>query len=563
MELINNDLSKKQIDVSKSVITTGNKTGSDASAIPIGGKSNNAEVPVYIQLGITNEEYINLCNKFPDLPTKSIEEQKQFIKTQTERATETVKEDENTQQTSDTDNKSDNKSDVQNNQGMNDDKFDHAAFEKLSVEDKFKVCAEEYAKNKFMYSDKNIKKSEQEWNSLSNEEKQKLIEQAKISLKRIRGSIDGNSESLNESYMKNITNIETANHMGIDIDSFLKQSDIKRADDCHDYVVNLSEASPEKLSDGQKEYIKEQTMLSEAIVEAEKKSGKHPDIFKDDVSFVFSPSEAAKYMKELGTDSVEMKYTYLSNKSERTPDEEKLLQKVEKLYNSPVYKGIKKAAVSVAKTKSWDDFKKSGYFKDFEQLPIEQKEIRLKEYVKTLEKKLSPDKYYSVIENLSSEIAGHYEGYGIEIANKLFGDIVKDANPEIQDKLAESQKGANPELTALNVDKFGEHATKELLETQTNICATNPKRAEALAITSLLYVSGKQAADNNAYFSGNDSKTVQEKFVDRTHEEKNQKYQMEMTEGTKKCSKSSVIDYAASTADKLLPENQVNGLAIL
>lgn len=56
--------------------------------------------------------------------------------------------------------------------------FDFNHFNELSFDDQLNLFFEKYAKNKFLYGDPNQKRTEEDWNRLSNEEKQSLISQS-------------------------------------------------------------------------------------------------------------------------------------------------------------------------------------------------------------------------------------------------------------------------------------------------------------------------------------------------------------------------------------------------
>ena len=179
-----NKINKQQQEI-QTVTPVEVKSTSASVNVPI-GKTETANTDLCSKLGITQEQYVKLCTENPQFLTLSFEEQLKFIKN----IKQSVDTSAATDETTDTSAGSDVAAEASTNNGSDEKTITKSRFSKMSLRKKFDVYSTELAKNQFLYGDADNKKTIEDWNNLSKEEQQKLIEQQKTILSKKQGVLN-------------------------------------------------------------------------------------------------------------------------------------------------------------------------------------------------------------------------------------------------------------------------------------------------------------------------------------------------------------------------------------
>lgn len=207
------------------------------------------------------------------------------------------------------------------------EKFSYSEYSKLDKNSKLNVVLEEFAKNQFIFGDKDNPKTEDEWNKLSQEAKNQYTNTVKQKILAIINKDNNNNEidnlddiqkllHLDDSTIETqidriLTGIHASNSKGMNAVDFLKLSELQKDEEIHEYIVNLDIDKESELSKYQKDYLNENKLISRAIVEYAKVHGM-ADKFKDG-TYVFTPVEIQKYLKEFKISKTDIQLEYLEN----------------------------------------------------------------------------------------------------------------------------------------------------------------------------------------------------------------------------------------------------------
>lgn len=239
------------------------------------------------KLGITQEEYLQIAQD-PKFSTLSSEEQIKYIAaykaakqstaaaetnnataaTNTAATAETEQtaaaqtaasttETESTEETTNTKAAAQNTAEAEDNSWAKDYYFDSKKYSNLKPTEMFDVYVEEYAKNKFLYGDKNNHKDIEAWNNLSDKERKQLIKDANklvrkelgISKKLFAKDVKENKKYLLQSKM---TALQAANEHGLSLDSYYSFDEAQRTEIVAEYLNNVKNLAPENLSNSQR-----------------------------------------------------------------------------------------------------------------------------------------------------------------------------------------------------------------------------------------------------------------------------------------------------------------------
>ena len=227
----------------------------------------------------------------------------------------------------------------------------HKEFVELSKEQKVEVLVQELAKNKFLYGDKNNKKTENEWNALSAEDRNKFIEEYRPQLKEkitqiYNSKSDNKTENFEEikSAILGLANDKDLNRahttiLAIDfqtesIENLIiynnnlteeKEKEVKQKIEeyYHDY---LAAQDNKDLTDDQIRYLDESSKLSQAVIHYAKKHDIESQYAKQqDEAGNFTINEMHNYAKSKGTSLEKMTIEHLSDKAGLSEDEQKAI----------------------------------------------------------------------------------------------------------------------------------------------------------------------------------------------------------------------------------------------
>ena len=401
------------------------KSTSASVNVPI-GKTETANTDLCSKLGITQEQYVKLCSENAQFATLSFEEQLKFIKNikqaaQTSSLTETTAEN-----TVDTEN--DNRSQIQNDKEK---PITTLAFSRMSIMKKFEVYSTELAKNEFLYGDKENKKTIEDWNSLSKEEQQKLIDQQKATLAAKKGAL---SRKNGHAWLdKSMTLLLAASENAqMSLADFKKQPAEYQEMTLYDYLYNQD---IKDLSKANRRILSENNLLCEAVQYATGSDVKP------------CPAEARKILKEKNINYVQAEYEYLQNKTENgeklSRAEKNRFESLSKWVESGV--DFSKIGTKAGSTpKIFDEIMSSTYAESFEKASVDDKVIILKDYLEKTYDKNDP-KYTQIVEDLMTDAM---ECGSLELAD-LIHSLAK-TDKKFRKQLTDSDKESTRQINAVN-----------------------------------------------------------------------------------------------------------------
>lgn len=290
------------------------------------------------ELGISKEEYLNYCNDIseedPNFQVKSLQEQYEYIKNLRTNSQEVkpeeqpVKNDDTTAQTQ------------EQAQAFDNDKFVNA-----DQKEKFHMLVEELTKNKFMYADKDNQRTAEDWNNLSQQEKEALINQTKENLKagkeKYLSGMSTNAEEREIFAEKLMTEIQIANKAGMSLKNFEESYNAdEREDFKYSYLSNLK-SNNIALSDSEQEFLNKKDLLKSAVEyhlqseDAKQGKEKQYNICVSDLPDTLAQTE------QNGVNRIDIQYNYLLNKSKNgnlSQFEQEQFKALSEIVNNEVYK---------------------------------------------------------------------------------------------------------------------------------------------------------------------------------------------------------------------------------
>lgn len=190
--------------------------------------------------------------------------------------------------------------------------FDKGEFIKLSSEKKANVIALELAKNKFLYSDSANPKTEEDWNNLTEEERQNLF---KSSLEAVKNDKNGLAKLLTNYGKSSIadstmTRIQAANMNEMSLEDFQKLSQVEKEEYVYSYLdteKKLAEGKGRKpeFTKSERDFWNRNNLLAESVNNYYKQKGIERSVCPGDVSQV---------LREEKLNLEQIQFDYLDNK---------------------------------------------------------------------------------------------------------------------------------------------------------------------------------------------------------------------------------------------------------
>ncbi len=190
--------------------------------------------------------------------------------------------------------------------------FDKGEFIKLSPDKKANVIALELAKNRFLYSDSDNPKTEEDWNNLTEEERQNLF---KSSLEVVKNDKNGLAKLLTNYGKSSIadstmTKIQTANMNGMSLEDFQKLSQVEKEEYVYSYLdteKKLAEGKGRKpeFTKSERDFWNRNNLLAESVNNYYKQKGIERSVCPGDVSQV---------LREENLNLEQVQFEYLDNK---------------------------------------------------------------------------------------------------------------------------------------------------------------------------------------------------------------------------------------------------------
>lgn len=403
--------------------------------------------------------------------------------------------------------------------------YNFKSYSKLSNAEKVNIYLAELAKNKYMYASSDNQRTLEDWNSLSEEEKNALIKKEYSSFVKdnSKGLYDKEDVSL---YLdKEMTKLQTASSLGLNIEEFMKQDPRYINSSIHDY---LSGCLDENLSEQQIMYKESQYVLSRAVIKACKDNG--DDTYADGIEYTLAEDEISSAFSEdgalAGQTKIDVQMKYLQDKLDKgialDEKEQAVYDRLNKLVNSPAGKAYLEAVKHKAQHPNEhvnygriDALKKSEFGQDFEAaVNDEDRAFVVNAYIKNATKNLSPDEKAKFINELISEMtccSAH-----AELAANVHSDVIENSDEATQNELMKTKSDIVPELNALNADIIkSDNVVRSLAITQEEMLEEAPERAEMLASATMDNLSNKKLLAASSVYSASKSENIQSKLADK------------------------------------------------
>ncbi len=295
------------------------------------------------QFGITPEEFIKIAQdpKFaalsPQDKIKYINEYKAAkqttatdqtaTKTTVENATNTSATDE-TKQTSATQTAAKQSETEEDHNWAKDYEFDSKKYSNLEPKEMYNVYCEEYAKNKFLYGDKNNPKDIEAWNNLSDKERKKLIKNAGNEILKdfnIKKNIFGKRKVSSKHVLllqNKMSELQTANHFAISVKEYYNQPLEQQNEQKLEYFNVLNNSARDNLSDLQNLKLTMENTKLNAVKTALAKIG----VKSDNLSYGDMAYNLERYNIKLGAAMKDYLTEKAANGKELSNSEQSLLK---------------------------------------------------------------------------------------------------------------------------------------------------------------------------------------------------------------------------------------------
>lgn len=418
------------------------------------------------KLNISQDELMVLINKHPDFlnleankQTELVNQLKAEVKQTAEQKVEDLSLEPETTEVA---------SDSEDSFGV----FNKAEYNKLSTKEKINACITEFVKSQYIYGTKNHDggyisqpHSEEQWNALTPEQKQQLIEKFKTGINN-SDKFESLKALINLSTSENLENasaidsaadvvmngIQSASRVGISYVEFMHQDDATRYNAIDEYLAEAEMLDPNSLNENDKKYIAHWKLVSSQVADIVAKEKGLEDV-------ELCPSDARQYIKYYNLNEEQLLYDALKSKKDKglnlTKEEENKLADLSRYVNTPAgQREIKKSkAANLEKLQAEYDSikakKANGENLTSEELgvlniletklnPTDEKAKKELEELKAFAKSMpKPETDFekavvSDFETFTSEIKEHIKGSDMEaVAAKAFIDKkCKDMNPE-------------------------------------------------------------------------------------------------------------------------------------
>lgn len=575
------------------------------------------------KLGITAEQYLEICNSDPSFETLPFEKQLEFIsKSNSQKATDNS----NNASVAETSNPSDNQnvseqytdySDTTDTTGLF---FDKASFAKKSenkddANRKINTYIQEYAKNTFRFSVKNSPKTEEDWNALSDEEKAEYINNATNVLKDKFGEVlKGSSLSHFDIAIDGMmTDLLAANSTYMRIDDFYSSDKILRKEAVYSYLreVVLLDCS-DSLSEQDKMRFAQEKLLTDSVGEL---------LGQENIC----PDTAYSYMRDNNLTEYEIEFDYLDNKiskgdklsqfeeakwkelndlkksstftqvvtvakvqglnklkEERAEalqnGNQSKVEKLDKVINSPESKAIEEWSKSrneapVETTKEYEDFKKSSFGKLYTNYSSANSSERAAIIFAYLEEKVPPEKraevFAKMVQGVQSEgpesLDLHIKLLEIGLQNKEYADAIADTANLTTLNVANNN---NVKAKKQTVHSAQRKIRKRTIDVYNNAKTKEAKDAQRKIITESISVQRTHGTDEsksdaiNDYAELSSDDEIGVELIEANISITDKKIQRTNIPKINKNASENVKIHGAVNAHRLLEGNQAYGLGI-
>ena len=557
-------LYQQEVQTHSSTETSAPKT---TGAIPMNKAPETEQVKkICEKLGLTQDQFLNLCSKIPGFELLSENEQLKIInnnlgdavtnKSPQNAASSSM---EQSQQNSETEQKI-----------VDNGVFNHKAYSQLPLEDKMNIYASELAKNKFLYSADGNKKTPEQWEALTPEQQKALIDAEIKNFNRTNSKelFGDDTDAISKYFDRKMTPLQAANFLGVNYEKFSKDLSNKQGyalDTLHDYIFSQDESI---RSDGQNFYMKENAFLSKAVVavcaESDKDKGEY--ITDGSVEYNLSGSEILQRLKELGKTPIEVELEYLKGKKNLNNEETARLVALEKHIkcSSAIIERAKEHAQKPADYGKMEALQKTEYGELLNSVQgTDEKAMVLNAYIANSTKNMSPDEKAKFVAELADELLNNPAN--VDLVQVLHYKNVHEASVHEKRAMASATAGAAAELNAVNFEVYGTDKTSlnNIAQAQNKIAEIDAKRAEGLKLNTINNATEDQMVVLQEPYSRDKSIDVQRANKNRVFTYEKPENQKLAIENIKKNSDETIVAEAAAESDKLHKDYQVEGLQTL
>lgn len=426
--------------------------------------------------------------------------------------------------------------------------FDSKTYSELEPDKQREIYIREYTKNKFLFGDSTNKPTIDDWNNLTEQEKNRLMKQAnrelikeKYILSKAQSDEDGLDVTQESAYwQEKMKKLQAANSNYISLKEFSVLPKHQQVDYMWTYLHEKNSMSPSSLSDVERQTIDFFDMSLTSVKEYLAKNGSTDgDICFDDIGRLVQEGDV-----KLGVAMLD----YLKEKSktgELTKMEESILKNLEKV--SPKYLeefGIRFGEISaiLEEIQNGDSKFSARYNRASSQ--VEKMSIVSKYVSETY--KDSPEKILEMMHDANE--CG-------DIALVMTLHSLAKNNPEFAKLLANDKNIDTININASNMDVLGDSSVTAM-KSIAALEDINPQTAENFGVAAINSSTDEQITEISAISSGMKSELVQQRTVDRGYEVKKPDIQMSVMQNVKKNSSEKIKDYAAVNANKALVELQ-------
>lgn len=520
IKITNSNVTSQDLNISAN--NTASKSVVKENSVMATGKVDAQYAELCIKLGITEEQLRQLCKLNSAFTTLPFEQQKQIVESKFQAVTssnenEVQNVNDNNTETSSVSQKTNTEAVSQNKISQQNTSFNHKEYSTLSNKEKADVYALELAKNKFLYAQKDSVKKLDDWNALSNEERQKLVDTEFNSFVKSNTNNLFDDKDISFYFEKEMTKLQAANNLKKSISQFNNEPEGFQIDSVHDYVFGLTE---ENRTNKQTKYLENQYVLSKAVVQASKNNG--DTSYQNGVDYNLSNSEISEKLKTLkGKTTIEVQMEYLQNKLDKglqLDDKEKAVyERLNKFVVSEAgqnyLKTVKERTDNPSLRKDYgrlNALKSSEYGKMLDDaVSKDDKAIIINAYIKKAYANLSTEEKARAIAELQDELANNSDN--AELVAELHQDTCEQADIALKTAIASQRNGIIPELNAVNIRSLGDDAKtlNALSAVQKELEIKEPKRVESLQLTTASLSTEKQAAILSDTYSSAKSEKVQ------------------------------------------------------
>lgn len=314
--------------------------------------------------------------------------------------------------------------------------YNHNAFSKLSKEEKIETLSLELAKNEFLYGDENAQKTLEQWNALTDEQKNQLIQNAKTDILKNSKNNDNNDKALDFK----MELIQASNFNKRSYSKLPKDNKLALIDFAQEYLAGIypDETIRDNLSETQKHSIEERQEVSNIVIAECKKLG----IADFSENTTLTPSELKECLEKIkaknGKDVLTLNIDYLKDLQDKgVPLSEHQREKLDFCTN--LKSGLDAVGETPAKNYGrLDAIKNSGFGEELTNASSSVEQIKVyNQYIEKNFGDLPPEDFAKAIGELTNEIMNNEDDPNAKITGSLlYAKVLKSATPEQKEALA-------------------------------------------------------------------------------------------------------------------------------